>query len=68
MRTGGARRKSIFSTHACRWHRSTLRYYYDPKTEMDAHMQRSAQEVERLRAQAGESPLRKRLREMGKLA
>jgi hypothetical protein len=34
---------------------------------MDAQIQRSAQEVERLRAQAGESPIRKRLREMGKL-
>ena len=47
---------------------AALGYYYDHKTEMDAHIKRSAQEVERLRAQAGESPLRKRLREMGKLA
>ena len=47
---------------------SALGYYYDHKTEMDASIQRSAHEVERLRAEAGESPMRKRLREMGKLA
>jgi uncharacterized protein (DUF433 family) len=47
---------------------AALGYYYDHKTEMDAQIQRSATEVERLRAQAGESPIRKRLREMGKLA
>jgi len=46
---------------------AALGYYYDHKTEMDARIQKSAQEVERLRAEAGESPLRKRLREMGKL-
>ena len=47
---------------------AALGHYYDHKTEMDAHIQRRAQDVERLRAQAGESPIRKRLREMGKLA
>ena len=46
---------------------AALVYYYDHKTEMDAQIERSAKEVERLRAEAGESPLRKRLREMGKL-
>src|SRR5688572_27075139 len=47
---------------------SALGFYYDHKPEMDGDIQRSAQEVERLRGQAGESPIRKRLREMGKLA
>ena len=47
---------------------AALGYYYDHKAEMDAQIQRSAHEVEKLRAQAGESPIRKRLREMGKLA
>lgn len=47
---------------------AALGYYYDHKAEMDAQIQRSMQEVERLRTQVGESPLRKRLREMGKLA
>lgn len=46
---------------------AALGYYYDHKAEMDAHIQQSAQEVERLRAEAGESPVRKRLRDMGKL-
>src|SRR5580658_9839633 len=47
---------------------AALGYYYDHKAEMDGQVQRSVQEVERLRIHAGESPLRKRLREMGKLA
>jgi len=41
-------------------------YYYDHKAEMDVQIQRSLRQVEQLRAEAGESPLRKRLREMGK--
>ena len=47
---------------------AALGCYYDNKAQMDEQIHRSAREVERLRAQAGESPLRKRLREMGKLA
>jgi uncharacterized protein (DUF433 family) len=47
---------------------AALGYYYDHKREMDEHIQRSTREVERLRAEAGESPIRKRLRQMGKLA
>jgi uncharacterized protein (DUF433 family) len=47
---------------------AALGYYHDHKSEMDTEIQRSAKEVERRRAQAGESPIRKRLREMGKLA
>lgn len=46
---------------------SALGYYHDHKAEMDAQIQRGAQNVERRRAQAGETPIRKRLREMGKL-
>jgi uncharacterized protein (DUF433 family) len=47
---------------------AALGHYYDHKAEMDAQIQRSVGNVEKLRAQAGESPVRKRLREMGKLA
>ncbi len=47
---------------------AALGYYYDHKAEMDAQIQRSVKEVEQLRTQAGESPLRKRLRELGKLS
>ena len=47
---------------------AALGYYYDHKVEMDAQIQRSRQEVEKLGAQSGESPIRKRLRELGKLA
>jgi len=47
---------------------AALGYYHDHKVEMDGEIQRSAQKVEQLRATAGESPLRKRLRDMGKLA
>jgi hypothetical protein len=35
---------------------------------MDTQIRRRAQEVEQLRIETGESPLRKPLREMGKLA
>ena len=45
---------------------AALGYYYDHKAEMDVQIQRSLRQVEQLRAEAGESPLRKRLREMGK--
>jgi len=47
---------------------AALGHYYDHQTEMDAQIQRSVKDMERLRSQAGESPLKKRLREMGKLA
>ena len=47
---------------------TALGYYYDHQAEMDAQIQRSAQQVEQWRTQAVESPIRKRLREMGKLA
>ncbi len=47
---------------------AALGHYYDHQAEMDAQIQRSVKSVEQLRSQAGESPLRKRLREMGKRA
>lgn len=47
---------------------AALGHYYDHQAEMDAEIQRSVKSVELLRSQAGESPLRKRLRELGKLA
>lgn len=46
---------------------AALGYYYDHKVELDAQVERSLRETSRLQAQAGESPIRKRLREMGKL-
>jgi uncharacterized protein (DUF433 family) len=46
---------------------AALGYYYDHKDEFDAQVERSLREVDRLAAQAGESPIRKRLRAMGKL-
>jgi uncharacterized protein (DUF433 family) len=47
---------------------AALAYYYDHKADFDAEIQRSLERVEQLRAQAKESPIRKRLRAMGKLA
>ena len=47
---------------------AALGYYYDHKAGMDEEIQRHAQDAERLRAKAADSPLRKRLRDMGKLA
>lgn len=46
---------------------AALGYYYDHRLELDAHMHQSLDDAERRRRQAIESPLRKRLREMGKL-
>jgi uncharacterized protein (DUF433 family) len=46
---------------------AALGYYHDHKAEFDAEMQRSLQRVEELRAKVGESPIRKKLRAMGKL-
>jgi uncharacterized protein (DUF433 family) len=47
---------------------AALAFYFDHKAEFDAQIERTLRETDRLRAQAGESPVRKRLREMGKLA
>jgi uncharacterized protein (DUF433 family) len=46
---------------------AALAYYYDHQAEFDAQMARDTQEAEALRAQAGESPVAKRLREAGLL-
>ncbi|MGH7965881.1 MAG: DUF433 domain-containing protein [Candidatus Binatia bacterium] len=42
-------------------------YYYDHQREFDAEIERQLQEVDALAAQANESPVRKRLRALGKL-
>src|SRR5580692_5411048 len=47
---------------------AALGYYYDHQAEMDEQIRRHARDAEQLRAKAGDSPLRKRLRDMGKLA
>ena len=47
---------------------AALGYYFDHQAEMDSVMQQSLREIQKLRAQTAESPLRKRLREMGKRA
>jgi uncharacterized protein (DUF433 family) len=46
---------------------AALGYYYDHKPEMDVQINLTVHEFERLRAQAGESPLRKRLRDLAKI-
>jgi uncharacterized protein (DUF433 family) len=47
---------------------AALAYYHDHKADFEAEIQRSLERVEQFRAKAGESPIRKRLRAMGKLA
>lgn len=44
---------------------SALAYYWEHKEEIDADMQRRFEYAERLRLEAGESPLAKRLRAEG---
>jgi uncharacterized protein (DUF433 family) len=46
---------------------AALAYYYDHQKALDAAIEEQLQRVEALMAQAGESPLRKRLRALGKL-
>jgi uncharacterized protein (DUF433 family) len=46
---------------------AALSYYYDHQAEFDAQIQEDLREVDELMAQAGESPVRKRLRAMGKI-
>ncbi len=46
---------------------AALGHYFDHQAEMDAEIQRSLARVDELRRQAGESPMRKKLRAMGKL-
>ncbi len=47
---------------------AALAYYHDHKAEFEGEIQRSFERVEQLRANTGESPIRKKLRAMGKLA
>ncbi len=44
---------------------AALTYYYDHKAAFDAQIEEDDREVERLRAEAGETPLLRRLRKMG---
>jgi uncharacterized protein (DUF433 family) len=46
---------------------AALSYYYDHQAEFDAQIREDLREVEELMAQAGESPIRKRLRAIGKI-
>ena len=46
---------------------AALAYYHDHQAEVDAQIERGAQEYERLKAQASETPLQKRIKELGKL-
>ena len=46
---------------------SVLAYYYEHKEEMDADMDRREQEVERMRAEAGEPPFVARMKAAGLL-
>jgi hypothetical protein len=47
---------------------AALAYYHDHKSDFDAEIQHSLKRAEQMRATASESPLRKRLHAMGKLA
>jgi uncharacterized protein (DUF433 family) len=46
---------------------SALAYYYDHKEQVDAEIAAELELVDRLRAEAGEPPLVRRLRQEGKL-
>jgi uncharacterized protein (DUF433 family) len=47
---------------------AALSYYYDHQADFDARIRASLQDYQQQRAEAGDSPIRKRLREMGRLA
>lgn len=47
---------------------AALGYYYDHKTEMDNRIQQGFEAAGKLRLSEPEAPLRKRLRDLGKLA
>ena len=46
---------------------AALAYYYDHKAEFDAEIERQEREYEALRAQSLNSPVRQKLRAMGKI-
>ena len=43
---------------------AALAYYHDHQAKMDVQIERGAHEYERLKAQGGETPLQKRLKEI----
>jgi uncharacterized protein (DUF433 family) len=47
---------------------AALAYYHDHKAELDAQIQESVRFAEEMAAKAGESPVVKKLRAMGKLS
>src|SRR5256885_3467645 len=44
---------------------AALAYYYDHKAALDEQIEIGLRNLQRMQAEAGESPIRKRLREMG---
>src|SRR5438034_10881237 len=46
---------------------AALGYYHDHKAQLDAEIHAGLKRIESLRAKSGESPIRKKLRAMGKL-
>lgn len=46
---------------------AALSHYHDHQAEFDAEIEQQLDEVEAMRAEAGDTPLRKRLRAAGKL-
>jgi len=47
---------------------AALSYYYDHQQETDAYIEQQLKWVEAMAAQAGDSPVRQRLRALGKLS
>jgi uncharacterized protein (DUF433 family) len=47
---------------------SALAYYYDYQAEMDREIEEQLRQVEQIKARLGESPVRLKLRAMGRLA
>jgi uncharacterized protein (DUF433 family) len=45
---------------------AALAYYHDHQAQLDGQIERGAGEYERLKSQAGESPLHKRIKELRK--
>lgn len=46
---------------------AALAYYYDHRADIDQQIEQSTQQYEQLRSQTGDTPFRKRLRDLGKL-
>ena len=46
---------------------AALGYYYDHKAKLDREIEESVKAIESLKSVAGESPIRKRLKALGKL-